>query len=165
MEWQVNPGPLPQQYCNSFSKIKDLVTAVAYLHGRGISHDNIHCVRLCPWLPLYPLILPAQDNVLVDENSQVVLCDIGIDSVIRSIDTYCRCHSRYRYRAPELMIPSLVNVTPFTMLMADVWSLGRTVQEVRFTFKRYSRVLETDSAYRSSPFGALFTRSITNTSS
>jgi serine/threonine protein kinase len=90
------------------------------------------------------LTYSAQDNILVDEKSHVVLCDVGVDSVIRSIDAYGRYHSRYRYKAPEVMIPSLANLVAFPMFMADVWSLGRAIQEVVLMPTLYE--VETNSA-------------------
>lgn len=66
---------------------------------------------------------------MIDDFGHAMVCDFGVDVTMRSIHEYCVVHPRYRYKAPELLYPE-TNAIPCPTYPADVYSLGRVIQEV-----------------------------------
>jgi serine/threonine protein kinase len=71
----------------------------------------------------------TKDNILVDDFGHAVLSDVGVDAVMRSIFDYSHVHPRLRIKAPELLPPD-TNIIPQPTFAADIYSLGRAIQEV-----------------------------------
>jgi serine/threonine protein kinase len=87
------------------SIVRQLLTAVAYLKERSVSHHDIKTA-----------------NLLIDDQEHVILCDFG---VAERYDKSCGCQCFFgtpTYQAPE--IAGNVSGATFDGAKADIWSAG-----------------------------------------
>lgn len=68
---------------------------------------------------------------MIDDIGRAILCDPGVDDVMRSMDDYSPVHPRYRVKAPELLSPE-TDAIPRPTQAADIYSLGHAIQEVHW---------------------------------
>ena len=90
-----------------------LVCGLGYLHSKKIYHGDI-----------------KPDNLLLDENGNLRIADVGIATHVRDEDMYQIFSGQkgtYRYSAPEVMEDG---VTKARLPKADIWSLGVVILEL-----------------------------------
>lgn len=106
-------------------RIKDLVSAVKYLHSRRILHGDI-----------------KPSNVLFDSNDTLKISDYGLSTFIVSGDRSTFSSKSYtkNYRAPEVW------KTEEWGFSADIWALGCTIYYMLYG-KHLFPVQETTDAY------------------
>jgi hypothetical protein len=66
---------------------------------------------------------------MIDDMGCAILCDPGVDNVMRSLDDHSPVHPRYRVKAPELLLPG-TNTIPRPTQAADVYSLAHAIRQV-----------------------------------
>jgi serine/threonine protein kinase len=86
------------------SVARQLLAAIGELHRVGIFHRDI-----------------KPDNILINRDGSVKLCDFGHSKIIDSVNTPGACTARYR--APEIFARAEYG------LPADIWSAGCTLME------------------------------------
>ena len=94
---------LSEQQIKNFTK--DILLALAYLHGKGIIHKDI-----------------KPDNILVMADSRAVLSDFGLaERMTKGTDCRYYFSGTLPYLAPEV-----IYMTPYDGRV-DIWSLGITI--------------------------------------
>ncbi|KAF7967116.1 hypothetical protein HWV62_35742 [Athelia sp. TMB] len=96
----------------------DLLQGVAYLHGQGITHDNIRA-----------------ENVLIDSSGMAVLSDTQYNSIVNidSAAPYSFIDSRSRWTSPEALIGDPVSETcARASKEADIYSAAMTIAQSSF---------------------------------
>ncbi|KAJ8080316.1 hypothetical protein AAF712_015316 [Marasmius tenuissimus] len=89
-----------------------LLSAVEYLHKRGVVHNDIK---------------PA--NILMSPKGIPVLCDFGFAESY-DLESSSAFHSRCSYGTPEYLSPERARGIPHDTRKSDVWSLGVTFFEI-----------------------------------
>ncbi|KAG7088184.1 hypothetical protein E1B28_012202 [Marasmius oreades] len=89
-----------------------LLSAVEYLHKRGVVHNDIK---------------PA--NILMSPKGVPVLCDFGFAESY-DLESSTAFHSRCSYGTPEYLSPERARGIPHDTRKSDMWSLGVTFFEV-----------------------------------
>ena len=84
--------------------IKDILTALIYLHKKNILHRDIKL-----------------DNILLDKNNNLKLCDFGISLFIKNNNFYTDRCGTPAYIAPEII------QSKYKGFKSDFWSLGVTL--------------------------------------
>lgn len=91
---------LPEYVARHYAK--QLIEALIYCHGCGISHRDV-----------------KPDNLLLSDDWNIILCDFGLSTMKEIEDTYC---GTAEYAPPEVF----ANI-PYNPKLADTWSYGVTV--------------------------------------
>lgn len=86
---------------------KEIISALSYIHSRGLSHGNIH-----------------PSNILLDENGKIKLCDFGASFGTHTVEIRQDLIVKY-FSAPE-MTTSMI----YDPMKADMWSLGVTLYSI-----------------------------------
>ncbi|BEI85622.1 hypothetical protein CcaverHIS002_0510230 [Cutaneotrichosporon cavernicola] len=106
-----SPMPLPLPFNTALRYFRQLASAVAYLHERGITHNDIK---------------PA--NVVISYSDVPVLVDFGFAQHHKADDAK-RFLSTASWGTPEYLDPLRVMGQPHDERKSDVWSLGVTMYE------------------------------------
>lgn len=85
--------------------IRQLLTGLDYLHRQNVSHHDI-----------------KNDNILLDENGNVKICDFGVAERFNSEEDCCVFFGTPAFQSPEIV--SNRNGSPFDGRKADVWATG-----------------------------------------
>ncbi|GMK59695.1 hypothetical protein CspeluHIS016_0803010 [Cutaneotrichosporon spelunceum] len=105
------PMPLPLPFNTALTYFRQLASAVAYLHERGITHNDIK---------------PA--NIVISYSDVPILVDFGFAQHHKAGDAK-RFLSTASWGTPEYLDPLRVMGQPHDERKSDVWSLGVTMYE------------------------------------
>lgn len=85
------------------SLFRQVVNGVGHCHCRSVLHRDIKL-----------------NNLLLDANNQIKLCDFGISQIITSPDTLMTqpCGT------PAYVAPEIISCKPYSGFKSDIWSLG-----------------------------------------
>ena len=94
---------------------RQLASALEYLHSHSVAHRDIKI-----------------ENILIDKNDDVKLCDFGFSKVVEKNSVHQDEHSTtfcgsLGYCAPEILLR-----TPYEPYKTDVWSLGVVLYKMVF---------------------------------
>ena len=108
---------------------KGIAGGLAHLHAHGIVHSDLKSFRPCNLWWLSHLYFIHQDNVLIDDEGNPLLCDFGISRVVDESMTVTGTKSlkgNVRWMAIELIAPMDVDSGghQFHTKESDVWAFG-----------------------------------------
>lgn len=105
--------------------IRELLTALAFLHRNNIIHRDIKGEFPCPAFPLNADLHIAA-NVLLTSDGRILLCDFGVSALMATP------HSKRTtfVGTPYWMAPEVINSGSQYDTKADIWSLGITIYEM-----------------------------------
>ncbi|KAJ3731278.1 hypothetical protein DFJ43DRAFT_438028 [Lentinula guzmanii] len=109
-----HPDLVTVQVSESHARVwfKHLLSAVQFLHSRGIVHNDIK---------------PA--NILLSAKGIPVLCDFGFAEAY-DLNSSAAFHSRFAYGTPEYLAPERARGIPHDTRKSDIWSLGVSFFEI-----------------------------------
>ncbi|KAJ3777497.1 CAMK/CAMKL/MARK protein kinase [Lentinula raphanica] len=109
-----HPDLVTVQVSESHARVwfKHLLSAVQFLHSRGIVHNDIK---------------PA--NILLSAKGIPVLCDFGFAEAY-DLSSSAAFHSRFAYGTPEYLAPERARGIPHDTRKSDIWSLGVSFFEI-----------------------------------
>ncbi|KAJ3867714.1 hypothetical protein EV359DRAFT_33805 [Lentinula novae-zelandiae] len=109
-----HPDLVTVQVSESHARVwfKHLLSAIQFLHSRGIVHNDIK---------------PA--NILLSAKGIPVLCDFGFAEAY-DLGSSAAFHSRFAYGTPEYLAPERARGIPHDTRKSDIWSLGVSVFEI-----------------------------------
>ncbi|KAJ3878680.1 hypothetical protein F5051DRAFT_452132 [Lentinula edodes] len=109
-----HPDLVTVQVSESHARVwfKHLLSAIQFLHSRGIVHNDIK---------------PA--NILLSAKGIPVLCDFGFAEAY-DLGSSAAFHSRFAYGTPEYLAPERARGIPHDTRKSDIWSLGVSFFEI-----------------------------------
>jgi len=117
---------------NKFNLVCQTVSALAYIHSKGVVHGNVCPVSLPPFALRLPAfvsmltILTFQNNVCIADDGSVRVTDIGVDELVRQTHAGNHLHipSTWMYKPPEELESGA------RTMQTDVYSLAVTIHSV-----------------------------------
>ncbi|KAG8921104.1 hypothetical protein FRC02_000440 [Tulasnella sp. 418] len=119
---------------NRVSLLRDVASAVVYLHSKSIVHGDIKGVSSLSFGSIQAIDHPTlKENVLIDDSGRARLCDFGLSHFVDDFSgdlaslvqlSSANCGYTLRFTSPELLESD--RSTP----MSDIWALGCLAMQI-----------------------------------